>query len=79
MKKYDVKVELRKLIMMEFKDPIKMSKIGKKMSQIPLVMKIIIVFDWRMELSSRFVGIRILILISIGEKNHFRFSLVHEG
>jgi hypothetical protein len=43
--------------MMEFKDPIKMSKIGKRMSPpIPLVMKIIILFDWRMELSSWFIG-----------------------
>jgi hypothetical protein len=57
MKKHDVKVEWRKLIMMELKDPIKMSKIGKKMSPpIPLVMRIIILFDWRMELSSWFIG-----------------------
>ncbi len=43
--------------MMELKDPIKMSKIGKKMSPpIPLVMRIIILFDWRMELSSWFIG-----------------------
>jgi hypothetical protein len=42
---------------MEFKDPIKMSKIGKRMSPpIPLVMRIIILFDWRMELSSWFIG-----------------------
>jgi hypothetical protein len=43
--------------MMELKDPIKMSKIGKRMSTpIPLVMRIIILFDWKMELSSWFIG-----------------------
>jgi hypothetical protein len=43
--------------MMELKNPIKMSKIGKRMSPpIPLVMRIIILFDWRMELSSCFIG-----------------------
>jgi hypothetical protein len=43
--------------MMKFKNPIKMSKIGKRMSPpIPLVMKIIIPFDWKMELSSCFIG-----------------------
>jgi hypothetical protein len=31
-KKYDVKIERTKLIMMELKNPIKMSKIGKMMS-----------------------------------------------
>ncbi len=42
--------------MMEFKNPIKMSKIGKRMSPpIPLVMRIIILFDWRMELSLGFI------------------------
>jgi len=36
--------------MMEFKNPIKMFKIGKKMSPpIPLVMRIIILFDWSRE------------------------------
>jgi hypothetical protein len=44
------------LIMMELKDLIKMSKIGKMMSSpIPLVMRIVILFDWRMELSSWFI------------------------
>jgi hypothetical protein len=34
-----------------------MSKIGKRMSTpIPLVMRIIILFDWKMELSSWFIG-----------------------
>jgi hypothetical protein len=43
--------------MMEFKDPIKLSKIGKRMSPpIPLVMRITILFDWRMELFSWFIG-----------------------
>ncbi len=43
--------------MMELKNPIKMSKIGKMTSPpIPLVMKIIILFDWRMELSLCFIG-----------------------
>jgi hypothetical protein len=57
MKKWDVKVEWKKLIMMELKDPIKMSKIGKRISPpIPLVMRIIILFDWRMELPLCFIG-----------------------
>ncbi len=43
--------------MMELKDPIKMFKIGKMMSPpIPLVMRIIILFDWRMKLPSCFIG-----------------------
>jgi hypothetical protein len=43
--------------MMELKNPIKMSKIGKKMSPpIPLVMRIVILFDWRMGHSSCFIG-----------------------
>jgi hypothetical protein len=34
-----------------------MSKIGKRMSPlIPLVMRIIILFDWRMELPLCFIG-----------------------
>jgi hypothetical protein len=38
------------LAMMELKNPIKMSKIKKRMSpQIPLVMRIIILFDWKIE------------------------------
>jgi hypothetical protein len=45
--------------MMELKDPIKMSKIGKRMSpSIPLVMRIIILLDWKMELSSWFIGLK---------------------
>ncbi len=36
--------------MIEFKNPIKMSMIRKRMSlPIPLVMRIIILFDWRIE------------------------------
>jgi hypothetical protein len=43
--------------MMELKNPIKMSKIGKRMSPpIPLVMMIIILFDSRMEPSWCFIG-----------------------
>ncbi len=42
-----VKVNWTKLTMMELKSPIKMFKIGKRMSlPIPLVMRIIILFDW---------------------------------
>jgi hypothetical protein len=58
-----------KLIMMEFKSPIKMSKIGKKMSPpIPLVIRIItnLIREWN--LLSVSLGIRILILNSIGKK-----------
>jgi hypothetical protein len=41
----------------ELKDPIKMSKIGKRKSPpISLVMRIIILFDWKMELPSCFIG-----------------------
>jgi hypothetical protein len=43
--------------MMELKNPIKMSKIVKRMGPpIPLVMRIIILFDWKMEPSSCFIG-----------------------
>ncbi len=43
--------------MLELKNPIKMSKIGKRMSPpIPLVMRIIILFDWKKELSLCFIG-----------------------
>ncbi len=66
--------------MMEFKDPIKMSKIRERMNP---------PFHWSWGLSSYLIGewnfprvslgIRILILISIREKNHSQFSLVHEG
>jgi hypothetical protein len=55
--------------MIELKNPIKMSKIRKNMSPpIPLVMRIIILFDWRIELPNVSLGIRILILNPIGEK-----------
>jgi hypothetical protein len=55
--------------MIEFKNPINMSKIRKKMNlPIPLVMRIIILFDWRINLLSVSLSIRILILNSIGEK-----------
>jgi hypothetical protein len=55
--------------MMELKNPIKMSKIGKMMNPpIPLLIGIIIQFDWRMNLLSVSLSIRILILNSIGEK-----------
>ncbi len=41
----DVKIEWTEVIMMELKNPIKMSKIGERMNPlIPLVMKIIILF-----------------------------------
>jgi hypothetical protein len=43
--------------MMGLNNPIKMSKIGKRMNPpIPLVMRIIILFDWKMEPSSCFIG-----------------------
>jgi hypothetical protein len=43
--------------MMELKNPIKMFKIRKRMSPpIPLVMRIIILFDWIIEPSSCFIG-----------------------
>jgi hypothetical protein len=50
MKKLDVKVKQMELTMIELKIPIKMFKIGTRMSpSIPLGMTIIILFDWRME------------------------------
>ncbi len=65
--------------MMELKDPIKMSKIGKRMSlPIPLVMRIIILFDWRMELSLCFIGHKDSHPHFHWRENHSRFSLVHE-
>jgi hypothetical protein len=57
------------LIMMELKNPIKMSKMGERMSlSIPLVMRDhpILIREWNLLRVS--LGIRILILISIGEK-----------
>jgi hypothetical protein len=55
--------------MMELKNPIKISKIGKRMNlPIPLVFEIIIQFDWRMEPLNVSLGIRIFILNSIGDK-----------
>jgi hypothetical protein len=55
--------------MIELKNPIKMSKIEKKMNPpIPLVMGIIIQFDGEWNLLSVSLGIRILILNSIGKK-----------
>jgi hypothetical protein len=51
-----------------------MSKIGKKMSfPIPLVLKIIILFDWGVEPLSLSLGTRILILNSIEGEIIFNF------
>jgi hypothetical protein len=67
-------------IMIELKNPIKMSNIGKKMSSsIPLVMKIIILFDWGVEPLNLSLGTRILILNSIEGEIIFNFHLVLEG
>jgi hypothetical protein len=50
MNKWDVKIKQMELTMIELKNPIKMFKIGKRMNlPIPLVMRIIILFGWRME------------------------------
>jgi hypothetical protein len=66
--------------MMELKDPIKMSKIRKRRSlAIPLVMRIIILFDWRMEFSSWFIGHKDFHPHFHWRKKSFQFSLVHEG
>ncbi len=52
MKKKDVKVKQIEWIMIELKNLIKIFKITKMMSRlIPLVMRIIILFDWRLESS----------------------------
>jgi hypothetical protein len=51
----------------ELKNLIKISKIRKKMSPpIPLVIRIIIFFDWRMDFLSVSLGTKILVLKSIG-------------
>jgi hypothetical protein len=60
--------------MIKFKNPIKMSKIGKMMNlPIPLVMRIIILFDWRMNLLNVSLGTKILILNSIRGQIIFDF------
>jgi hypothetical protein len=65
---------------MELKIPIKMSNIGKKVSNpIPLVMRIIILFNWIMEPSSCFIGHKDSHPNFHRRENHFLFSLVHEG
>ncbi len=65
---------------MELKNLIKMFKIGKRMSPpIPLVMKIIIWFDWRMKPSLCFIGHKDSHPKFHRRENHFWFSLVHEG
>jgi hypothetical protein len=48
---------------------IKISKIRGRMNPpIPLVMQIVIIFDWRMEFFYVSLGLRILILKSIGRQ-----------
>jgi hypothetical protein len=46
---------------------------------IPLVMRIVILFDWRMEFFFVSLGPRIPILISIGWQYILKFSLALEG
>jgi hypothetical protein len=54
-------------IRIKFKNFIKISKIRGRMSPpIPLVMRIVILFDWRMKYFLCILGPRILILKSIG-------------
>jgi hypothetical protein len=55
------------MIRIKFKNFIKISKIRGRMSPpIPLVMRIVILFDWRMKFFCVSLGLRILILKSIG-------------
>ncbi len=66
--------------MMELKNPIKMSKIRKRMSPpIPLIMRIIILFNWRIESSSCFIGHKDSHPKFHKRENHSWFSLVHKG
>jgi hypothetical protein len=56
-------------IRIKLKNLIKISKIRGRMSPpIPLVMQIVIIFDWRMEFFYVSLGPRILILKSIGQQ-----------
>jgi hypothetical protein len=61
-------------IRIKLKNLIKISKIRRNMSPpIPLVMRIVILFDWRMEFLFISLGPKILILKSIGGHIIFNF------
>jgi hypothetical protein len=60
------------MIRIKLKNLIKIFKIREKMSPpIPLVMRIVILFDWRMEFFCVSLGPKILILKSIGGQINF--------
>ncbi len=67
-------------IRIELKNLIKISKIRGRMSPpIPLVMRIVILFDWRMEYFLCFNGPKNSHLKINWNANHFQFSLALEG
>ncbi len=67
--------------MMKLKDSIKITKVRERMDPPnSLVMRIIILLEWRMETFLLFLlGTRILILTIIGKWNHPKVPLVHKG
>jgi hypothetical protein len=68
------------LAMMKLKDPIKITKVGKRMDPPnSLLMRIIILLKWRMEtFLLLLLSTRILILTIIGNWNHPLIPLVHK-
>jgi len=67
-------------IRIKFKNLIKISKIRGKMNPpIPLIMRIVILFDWRMEYFLCFIGPKNLHPKLNWRANHFQFSLALEG
>jgi hypothetical protein len=67
-------------IRIKFKNLIKISKIKGRMSPlIPLVMRIVILFDWRMEYFFCFIGPKNIHPKINWRVNHSQFSLAFEG
>jgi len=68
------------LAMMKLKDPIKITKVRKRMDPPnSLLMRIIILLKWRMEtFLLLLLSTRILILTIIGNWNHPQIPLVHK-
>jgi len=67
-------------IRIKFKNLIKISKIRERMNPlIPLVIRIIILFDWRMEFFLCLIGPNNFHLKINWRANHFQFSLAFEG
>jgi hypothetical protein len=69
-----------KRIRIKLKNLIKISKIrGRTSPPIPLIMKIVIIFDWRMEYFLCFIGPKNSHLKINWRVDHSQFSLVLEG